>query len=186
MVLVCQIRLYSFYLLIFLSCLAIGTIADKPIRPFSAMIVGSIGGALTTAGFRFIRPIFQKFRVHDTCGVSNLHGFPGLLAGIFGIILAAFPMYSRYSENLLDTCWHGLYRTYLAQVGYQAAALGTTIGIAVVGGLLTGLILRLPVLNDQRPSAYYNDRVHWDVPDDFYQDVTTVLVPSHIEHHVLA
>lgn len=170
----------------FLSYLAIGTIADKAIRPFGAMIVGSIGGALATVGFRFIRPILQKARIHDTCGVSNLHGFPGLLAGIFGIILAIFPTYSLYRENLLDTCWHGLYRTYLTQVGYQAAALATTVGIAIVGGVVTGLILRLPVFNDHRPSTYYNDRVHWDVPDDFYQDVTTVLVPSHVEHHVLA
>jgi ammonium transporter Rh len=74
----------------------------------------------------------------------------------------------------------------LGQIGYQAAALGATIGIAVIGGAITGVILRLPLFNDQRPSAYYNDRVHWDVPDDFYQDVTTVLVPSQVEHHVLA
>ncbi len=167
-------------------CLAIGTVADKVIRPFGAVIVGSIAGAVSTAGFRFIRPVLQKFRIHDTCGVSNLHGLPGLLAGIFGIILAIFPTYSLYRENLHGTCWHGYHRTYLGQIGYQAAALGATIGIAVIGGVITGVILRLPLFNDQRPSAYYNDRVHWDVPDDFYQDVTTVLVPSQVEHHVLA
>jgi ammonium transporter Rh len=164
------------------SYLAIGTIADKVIRPFGAMIVGSIGGALAIVGFRFIKPLLQKFRVHDTCGVSNLHGLPGLLAGIFGIILAIFPTYSLYRDNLSDTCWHGTYRTYLGQVGYQAATLAVTIGIAVVGGLITGVILRLPLFNDQRPAAYYNDRVHWDVPEDFYQDATTVLLPSQVEH----
>lgn len=97
-----------------------------------------------------------------------------------------FPTYSLYKENLLETCWHGQYRTYFGQVGYQAATLGTTIGIAIVGGVITGAILRLPFLHDQRPFAYYNDRVHWDVPDDFYHDITTVLVPSHVEEHLLA
>jgi len=167
------------------SCLAVGTIANKLIRPFGAMIVGSIAGVLSTAGFHFIKPILQKFRIHDSCGVSVLHGIPGLLAGIFGIILAIFPTYSLYQESLRDTCWHGYHRTYLGQTGYQAAALAVTIGIAVIGGLITGAILRLPLLNDPRPSAYYNDRSHWDVPDDFYQDATTVLVPRHVEHHVL-
>lgn len=167
-------------------CLAVGTIADKIIGPSSAMVVGSIAGALSTIDFRFIKPVLQRIRIHDPCGVSSLHGLPGLLAGIFGILLAAFPTYSLYRENLLDMCWHGHQRTYLAQVGYQAATLGVTIGIAIIGGLITGSILRLPVLNDQRPSAYYNDRVHWDVPDDFYQDVTTVLIPSHVGHYELA
>jgi len=147
------------------------------------VIVGSIAGALSTVGFRFIKPVLQKFRIHDSCGVSNLHGLPGLLAGIFGIILAIFPTYSLYTENLLGTCWNTYHRTYWGQFGYQAAALGVTIGIAVIGGLITGAILRLPLLNDPRPSAYYNDRAHWDVPDDFYQDVTTV---THVEHHALA
>ena len=150
------------------------------------MIIGSIAGVLATVGFRFIKPFLQKLRIHDTCGVINLHGLPGLLSGLFGIILAIFPTYSLYRDNLSETCWHGQYRTYLGQIGYQSAALSTTLGIAVIGGLITGAILRLPLLNDQRPSAYYNDRLHWDVPDDFYQDVTTVLVPSHVEHHVLA
>lgn len=150
------------------------------------MIVGSIAGMLSTIDFCYIKPILQKIRIHDPCGISSLHGLPGLLAGIFGIILAIFPTYSLYKENLLVVCWHGEQRTYLAQIGYQAAALGATIGIAIVGGIVTGIILRLPILNDQRPSAYYNDRAHWDVTDDFYQDVTTVLVPSHVEHHLLA
>lgn len=141
--------------------------ADKIIRPAGAMIVGTIAGVVSTVGFRFIKGGLQKARVHDTCGVNNLHGMPGLLAGIFGIILAAFPAYSLYSDNLINTCWHGEERSALAQVGYQAATLGVTILIAVLGGLLTGAILRVPILNDDRPASYYNDHTHWDVPEDF-------------------
>ena len=147
------------------------------------MIIGSVAGALSTVGFRFIKPSLQKARAHDTCGVNNLHGMPGLLAGVIGIILAIFPAYSLYTDNLLPICWHGTYRTYLGQIGYQAAALGTTIAIAVVGGVITGVILRLPLLNDDRPSSYYNDRTHWETPDDFHEDVHGALLPPHVEHH---
>lgn len=163
---------------IYCFVLAVGTIADKIILPAGAMIVGSVAGTLSTVGFRFIKPILQKFRVHDTCGVNNLHGMPGLLAGIFGIILAMFPTYSLYTDNLLGTCWHGENRTFLGQIGYQALALGVTIGIAVLGGLLTGVILRLPLFNDDTPASYFNDEQHWEMPADFYSDATPLIPDS--------
>jgi ammonium transporter Rh len=159
------------------SYLAVGTIADKIIGPAGAMAVGTIAGILSTVGFRFIKSTIQKFRVHDTCGVNNLHGMPGLLAGIFGIILAFFPAYSLYKDNLLGVCWHGEDRSYLGQVGYQALALLVTIAIAVIGGILTGIILRLPLLSDEVPSSYFNDQQHWETPDDFHND-TVALIPS--------
>ena len=150
------------------------------------MIVGSIAGALSTVGFALIKPVLQKFRAHDTCGVNNLHGMPGLLAGIFGIILAAFPAYSLYEDNLLGTCWQSEGRTYLGQIGYQAATLGSTIAIAVIGGLITGFILRLPLFNDEHPSAYHNDSTHWETPDDFHDASSSATVQSKVEHHVNA
>lgn len=167
-----------------ISVVAVGTIADKIIGPGGAMIVGTIAGALSTIGFRFIKPILQKFRAHDTCGVNNLHGMPGILAGIFGIILAAFPAYSLYNDNLVGTCWHSAERSYLLQVGYQAATLGTTIAVAVIGGIITGVILRLPLLNDERPSAYHNDATHWETPEDFHAGASAVVTHTKVEHHV--
>jgi ammonium transporter Rh len=171
---------------IFFLYLAVGTCADKIIFPFGAMIIGSAAGVLSTVGFGKIKPVLQKFKAHDTCGVNNLHGMPGLLAGIFGIILAIFPAYSLHNDNLLGICWHGTGRSSLLQVGYQAAALGSTIAIAVAGGILTGLILRLPLLNDERPSSYYNDHTHWETPHDFHHGETTALLPGHAEHHTHA
>jgi len=155
---------------------AVGTVADKLIRPAGAMVIGTIAGILSTAGFRFIKPAIQKFHAHDTCGVNNLHGMPGLLAGVFGLILALFPAYSLYTDNLLGTCWHGTDRTYLGQFGYQALTLGVTVLIAVIGGLITGAILRLPMFNDDVPSAYFNDQQHWETPDDFYDATAPAVI----------
>ncbi len=166
---------------LFFIYLAVGTIADKVILPAGAMIVGSLAGILSTTGFRFVKPALQKFRIHDTCGVNNLHGMPGLLAGVLGIILALFPTFSLHSDNLLASCWHSNERSYLAQFGFQILALVSTIVIAIASGLLTGAILRLPMLNDDVPSAYFNDNTHWETPDDFYYGTPFAQPESHVD-----
>jgi ammonium transporter Rh len=109
---------------------------------------------------------------------------PGLLAGIFGIILAIFPANSLHTDNLLGTCWHGNDRSYLLQIGYQALTLGVTIVIAVAGGIITGVILRLPFFNDDVPSSYFNDQQHWETPHDFHNDAVPFIAPSHAEPEV--
>ena len=167
-----------------LPCLAVGTVADKIIRPFGAMIIGSIAGAVSTVGFRFIKPVLQKSRVHDTCGVNNLHGMPGLLAGLFGMVLALWPAYSLAKDNMVGTCWEHENRSGMLQLGYQALTLGVTVIIAVLGGLITGAILRLPFLSDDRPSSYHNDHPHWETPDDFHHGSSSALLSGPVEHHV--
>ncbi|CAF0887992.1 unnamed protein product [Didymodactylos carnosus] len=147
---------------------AIGTVADKIVYPAGALVVGSIAGSLSTVGFKYILPKLKKLKIHDTCGVNNLHGMPGLLAAIVGIILASMPAYSLHENNLLSSCFHGTHRTGLQQVGYQAATLGITLSIAIVGGLITGFILRL--LENKNVLTYYDDDTYWDTPTDFHND----------------
>lgn len=148
------------------------------IGPVGAMVIGSLAGAVSTVGFRFIKPTIEKIRVHDTCGVHNLHGLPGVFAGIFGIIVAAFPAYSLYQEGLSKTCLGGLNRSAMMQVGYQSAALGLTILVAVIGGCATGFLLGLPIFKDDVHSSCHNDLTHWEVPSDFHDSSTTELVPN--------
>ena len=31
----------------------------------------------------------KHMNLHDTCGVHNLHGMPGVMAGLVGVIMAA-------------------------------------------------------------------------------------------------
>ncbi len=48
-----------------------------------AMIIGVLAGALSTFGFAVIQSKQQKWmKLIDTCGVTNLHGLPGLMGGI--------------------------------------------------------------------------------------------------------
>uniref|UniRef100_A0A8B9MD59 Ammonium transporter Rh type A n=1 Tax=Accipiter nisus TaxID=211598 RepID=A0A8B9MD59_9AVES len=69
---------------------AVGTCADMPIHPFVAMCIGSMAGIVSVLGYHFLTPFLaSKLNIQDTCGVHNLHGLPGILGGIAGIIVTA-------------------------------------------------------------------------------------------------
>lgn len=53
-----------------------------------AFIIGILAGTLSTIGFIAIQPALQnKVRGIDTCGVTNLHGWPGLMGGVVAAFL---------------------------------------------------------------------------------------------------
>ncbi|KFV70904.1 Ammonium transporter Rh type A [Dryobates pubescens] len=132
---------------------AVGTCADLSIRPFGAMCIGGIAGIISVLGFHFLSPLLEsKLHIQDTCGVHNLHGLPGILGGIAGIIVTAVNEETRHGIPLTP--------------GMQAAALGSTIGIALAGGALTGGILKLPFLGQASDQNCFDDSVYWEVPED--------------------
>jgi ammonium transporter Rh len=53
------------------------------------MIEGFICGVVSAVGFAIISPKLKEKRLlHDTCGVLNLHGMPGVIGAITSAILA--------------------------------------------------------------------------------------------------
>ncbi|XP_053140131.1 ammonium transporter Rh type A isoform X2 [Hemicordylus capensis] len=126
---------------------AVGSCADLEILPCGAMLIGSIAGIISVVGFKYLTPFLaSRMNIQDTCGVHNLHGLPGVLGGIGSIIAAAL------LKNL--------------QPAIQAAALGCTLAIAMVGGAVTGLILKLPFLGQPPDQNCYDDTVYWEVPTE--------------------
>ncbi|XP_077018150.1 ammonium transporter Rh type A isoform X1 [Tamandua tetradactyla] len=126
---------------------AVGTCADMAIHPYGSMIIGSIAGMVCVFGFKFLTPILAtKLRIQDTCGVHSLHGLPGIIGGLAGIVAVA--MDASETNTII----------------MQAAALGSSIGTAVVGGLITGLILKLPIWGQPPDQHCYDDSVYWEVP----------------------
>jgi ammonium transporter Rh len=59
------------------------------VAPYAAMIIGTVAGIVSTLGFEYLTPLLKRINLHDTCGVNNLHGMPGLISGIGGAIFAA-------------------------------------------------------------------------------------------------
>ncbi|NXA29206.1 RHAG protein, partial [Ibidorhyncha struthersii] len=132
---------------------AVGTCADLSIHPFVAMCIGSIAGIISVLGFHFLTPLLaSKLNIQDTCGVHNLHGLPGILGGIAGIVVTAVKEEVRQGVRFTP--------------GMQAAALGSSIGIALAGGALTGGILKLPFLGQASDQNCFDDSVYWEVPEE--------------------
>ena len=147
---------------------AVGAVADKDIGIFGAMIIGSVAGTISTLGYKYLLEVLKNLRIHDTCGVHNLHGMPGVLSALATIVISAMPSKSLYHENLTDRCLSGgLNRTPGAQAGYQCAGLLLTLGMSIVGGLLTGMFLRLPIFATPDNDSYFDDSLNWHVPKDF-------------------
>ncbi|XP_063279607.1 ammonium transporter Rh type A [Prinia subflava] len=146
---------------------AVGTCADLAIHPFSAMFIGFVAGIVSVLGFQFLTPVMaSKLKIQDTCGVHNLHGLPGILGGIAGIIVTAIKREMRNGHQLTPAM--------------QAAALGSTLGIAIVGGALTGAILKLPFLGQVSDQNCFDDSAYWEVPEE---EMVPEIYSSHRDEH---
>lgn len=97
---------------------AIGATCDFASHP-QAMIIGGVAGIISTVGFAILQEKQQKFhKIIDTCGVSNLHGIPGIFGGLAAI--AVVP---------------GL------DISAQLKGIAVTVAMAVIAGLLSGKII---------------------------------------------
>jgi ammonium transporter Rh len=109
---------------------AVGATCDFASHP-QAMIIGACAGILSTVGFAILQAKQQKFhKIVDTCGVSNLHGIPGLFGGLVAILVV---------DGLDATA--------------QLKGIGVTVVLAITAGLLTGKIVSL----FGKPLEIYND-----------------------------
>ncbi|GAV08644.1 hypothetical protein RvY_18306 [Ramazzottius varieornatus] len=165
----------------------VGSICDLYLYPWGAIICGFCAGIISALGFRFVSPILErKVGIHDTCGVHNLHAMPSFAGSLISAIVVGcaskqvygseyythFPKHAppadtvEYAElkRILPDLEPGLGWTPAIQAGYQMAAMGVTLGIALVGGILTGLILRLPIWDRQESHEVFDDARHWELP----------------------
>uniref|UniRef100_A0AAQ4S9H6 Ammonium transporter Rh type A n=1 Tax=Gasterosteus aculeatus aculeatus TaxID=481459 RepID=A0AAQ4S9H6_GASAC len=124
---------------------AVGTCADMAIGPYGAMLIGFVAGIISTVGFKYLTPILaSNLGIQDTCGVHNLHGMPGILGGLAG------PSSSPHTGD----------------AAMQAAALASSLGFALVGGAITGFIMKLPFWGQPPDQNCYDDSIYWEVPEE--------------------
>jgi ammonium transporter Rh len=114
---------------------AIGATFDHATH-MEAMVIGLIAGALSTTGFAVFQAKQERFhKIIDTCGVSNLHGLPGIFGGLAAIVVV----------DGLDA-------------GSQLKGIAITVVIAVVAGLLSGKIISLFGI----PDEIYHDAAEFE------------------------
>ncbi|GCC34696.1 hypothetical protein chiPu_0013171 [Chiloscyllium punctatum] len=143
---------------------AAGTSADMMIHPYGSLLIGFTAGIISTVGFKYLTPILaSKLKIHDTCGVHNLHGMPGILGGLAGIIASAMASEKVYGPGLIQTFPTG--RSGIVQAGYQAAGLGASLGVALIGGTITGFILCISFWGQPPDQNCFDDDIYWELPD---------------------
>ncbi|XP_028414012.1 ammonium transporter Rh type A-like [Dendronephthya gigantea] len=180
---------------------AVGAIAHMIIHPWGAVLIGLIAGASSTAGYEYFQPwLIKQFSMHDTCGVTSLHGIPGVLSGICSIVIAAIAGFPQYKNSLykiyparapaMNTTEYaeltqhfpdinaGQGRSANIQCAIQVAALMITLAISTIGGLFTGFIARLKFFDPLDDKDFYLDEPYWEVPDDFVPVRPQILIPQ--------
>lgn len=70
----------------------IGAPSGLVTNPGISLTIGLVAGAVSTVCFSKLNEIlYEKLGLHDTCGVHNLHGIPGLLGGwISAMVVASY------------------------------------------------------------------------------------------------
>merc|ERR1711920_1216456 len=133
---------------------AIGSAANLlPKSPGLALGVGIAAGLLSVVGYTVIQPKLQSaIGLHDTCGVNNLHGMPGILAAIISAIACAtssgkspFPLnkdqMAAYEVPINIGTEDG--RTPGQQAGFQILCLVVCFLFASISGMACGAVVRL-------------------------------------------
>ena len=140
---------------------AVGSSSDLLVGPGGAILIGSIAGVISVWGYVWLSPRLQDaIGLQDTCGVHNLHGMPGLVGAITGAISCAMANDQVYGKPYEELFSAG--RTPDNQWKYQIGAMCITFGCAIVGGLLTGLLMR----QLEAPSEKFEDEAYWEVPEE--------------------
>ena len=122
---------------------SVGSSSDLVVTAGTAMAIGAFAGIVSAVGFlklsAFLR---EKINLHDTCGVHNLHGLPGVIGGIIGAISASLSDGSFDNREALEATFPKLAegRTTSEQGWVQLMALGITLSFSIGGGIISGFI----------------------------------------------
>ena len=79
---------------------AVGAIASLEMGLCTAAVLGAFGGMISTVGYQKLQPyLYEKLGLHDSCGVHNLHGLPGLFGSLASVVACAFIHDSSFHPN---------------------------------------------------------------------------------------
>lgn len=167
----------------------VGASVDMMISPAAAYCLGMLGCTACMLGYKYLSPFLaRRLRIQDQCGIHNLHGLTGLISTIAGICAILLASEDKYGPSLYQTFSYrapqegdprlaelqalipgleaGLGRTAQEQALYQVIALASTIVIAAVGGVLTGLVLKLPYLASPMDELCFDDEPFFNIPSE--------------------
>merc|ERR1711920_746902 len=142
---------------------AIGSAANLlPKSPGLALGVGIAAGLLSVAGYTVIQPKLETaIGLHDTCGVNNLHGMPGILAAIISAIACAAS--SGTTDRIAAYIGTEDGRTRGQQAGFQILCLVVCFLFASISGAASAALVRL--FDPLGETQAFVDSALWEVPE---------------------
>ncbi|NWR25161.1 RHD protein, partial [Emberiza fucata] len=137
--------------------------AERIQHPWIAMILGLLGSGIAILGSHCVQRCFNPaLKLQDTSGVHFTFGLPAVLGAVATVV-------HRVVEDGIDTRWNELSR-----LGYDAfvyiGAFCQTISIALLTGVITGLILNIKLLKAVHVSKYFDDQFYWEVSLEIISD----------------
>ncbi|XP_017271284.1 rh50-like protein [Kryptolebias marmoratus] len=168
----------------------VGASVDMMISPVAAYALGVMGCTACFFGYKYLTPFLaQRMRIQDQCGIHNLHGLTGLISSTAGICAILLASEETYGPSLYQIFSHrappegdpkllelreqipglkpGLGRSAQEQALYQVGAVFATIAASAVGGMLTGLVMKLPFMASPSDEDCFDDELFFDTPSDF-------------------
>jgi ammonium transporter Rh len=152
-----------------------GVAGDMDMGMHGAMLSGFAAGLVSCVGYSKLMPKLAHLNIHDTCGVNNLHGMPGILGAVVAIIVTAQvdgDLGSRpHTRGFLDSDGKHV------GAGKQAIALVISLGVSIVCGTLAGFLMSFPLkkLGIQQPDAeLFKDGLYFGETED-YEDAVDKL-----------
>ena len=76
-----------------LTLISIDTVSSAKLRssmlqPYGAVTAGTVASVVSCLGYKVLTGrVMEKLGIHDTCGVNNLHGVPGIMAAVLSILV---------------------------------------------------------------------------------------------------
>jgi ammonium transporter Rh len=146
---------------------AMGTAANMLCKPYGALLIGTAAGAVSTFGYRWLQPRLERWiGLMDTCGIHNLHGMPSVVGALIGVLVTAAAKSEEYAATGFS--WAEVWinvevkqQSVQGLVGFQFATLFCTLGIAIAGGVVAALFLRVVPVNNLY--EFYTDDAEWEV-----------------------
>lgn len=129
--------------------IATGTTAAMNSQCYGALIIGTFVGASAVASAHFYQAKVELILTSkDPLGVFSFIAVPAFLGAVASVILSANVDANQYAVGA--STWNSVWRFialkqagYASLLGYQIAALFTTIGIAIFGGVFTAKVVAL-------------------------------------------
>lgn len=89
--------------------------------------------------------------------------------------------YNKYNLTLTSYADGGEGRDAITQGGYQMAALAMTLGMAIVSGILTGFLMKLPIFEQLKDDEdMFDDQSSWLTPSKFLKFYSLILIIHNI------